>query len=68
MSIPEKIEQTGRAITAKELAHYLSLPKVTVYKHARAGKIPCFRIGTVVRFDPHTIAAWLRAHELSASY
>ena len=31
-----------------------------VYKLAAEGRLPCFRIGDSVRFDPSTLAAWLR--------
>jgi len=64
MSIAEQIEQRDGALTAEDLAQILNLPKVTVYKHARNGTIPCFRIGAVVRFDPHQVAAWLRGQAL----
>jgi hypothetical protein len=38
----------------------LSVSKITVFKQAKAGRIPCFHIGTCVRFDPKTTADWLR--------
>jgi excisionase family DNA binding protein len=61
MSLADQLEKIGRAITAKELAELLSVSKVTIFKHAAAGRIPSFRIGTCVRFDPRVIANWLRA-------
>jgi len=60
MSLADQIEQMGRALTAKELAKLLSVSKVTIFKQAAAGRIPCFRIGTCVRFDPRAVANWLR--------
>jgi excisionase family DNA binding protein len=61
MGLAEQIERVQRALTADELAELLSVSRVTIFKQAAAGKIPCFRIGTCVRFDPHAIANWLRS-------
>jgi excisionase family DNA binding protein len=60
VSIAEQIEKIGRALTADDLARLLSISKVAVYKHAAEGKIPSFRIGVSIRFDPHSVATWLR--------
>lgn len=60
MSLPEQIEKVGRALTAEELARLLSVSKVTIFKQAAAGRIPSFRVGTCVRFDPKAVANWLR--------
>ena len=59
-SLADQIENTGHALTANELAELLSVSRITVFKQAAAGRIPSFKIGTCVRFDPHSIAAWLR--------
>lgn len=61
MGLAEQIERIGRALTADELAKLLSVSKVTIFKQAAAGKIPSFRVGTCVRFDPRTVANWLRS-------
>jgi excisionase family DNA binding protein len=60
-TLADRIERIGRALTAKELAEMLSVSKITIFKQAKAGRIPCFHIGTCVRFDPRTVANWLRA-------
>jgi excisionase family DNA binding protein len=60
MSIADQIEKTGHALTAEDLAELLSVSKVTIFKQAAAGRIPSFRIGTCVRFDPRAVATWLR--------
>jgi excisionase family DNA binding protein len=59
-SLPDEIEKIGRAITAKELSRFLCVSRVTIFKHAAAGRIPSFRVGTCVRFDPRAVARWLR--------
>jgi len=61
VSIAEQIENIGRALTAEDLAALLSVSKITIYKLAAAGMIPSFKIGTLVRFDPKAIAAWVRS-------
>ena len=61
MSLPDRIERLGRALTADELAKMLTVSRITIFKQAKAGRIPSFRIGTCVRFDPKTVAQWLRA-------
>jgi excisionase family DNA binding protein len=60
MTLADKIEKFGRALTAGELSELLNVSKVTVFKLAAAGRIPSFRVGTCVRFDPRAVANWLR--------
>ena len=60
-TLADRIEHLGRALTARELADLLNVSKITIFKLAKAGRIPCFRIGTCVRFDPRAVANWLRA-------
>lgn len=60
LSLPDRIARMGRALKAKDLAELLNISKITVFKRAKAGKIPSFRIGSAVRFDPKSISDWLR--------
>lgn len=60
--LADVIEATNHALTAVELARVLNVSKITIFKQARAGRIPSFRVGTCVRFDPHAIAKWLRGN------
>jgi len=60
-TLADQIELIGRALTAKELARMLSVSTITIFKQAKAGRMPCLRIGTCVRFDPRAVANWLRA-------
>ena len=39
------------ALTAKQLAELLNINRKTVFKMAKAGRIPSFRVGSAVRFD-----------------
>jgi excisionase family DNA binding protein len=38
-------------LTPKEVANYLKMSVLTVYKHAKEGIIPGFRVGNSWRFD-----------------
>jgi len=60
LSLVDRIERFERALTASELAGLLAVSRVTIFKQAKAGRIPSFRIGTCVRFDPRAVARWLR--------
>ena len=42
-------------MTPKEVASYLRITVLTVYKHTKQGTIPGFRIGTSWRFDKNKI-------------
>jgi excisionase family DNA binding protein len=60
LSLADQIERQGIALTAEELAKTLNVSKVTIFKQAKAGRIPSFRVGTCARFDPKVVAKWLR--------
>jgi len=45
----------SKILTTKELAEYLKLTEVTIYKYANEGKIPGFKIGSRWRFDKEKI-------------
>lgn len=58
------IASAKRALTVAEVAALLHIHKLTVYRLATAGTIPHFRIGSCIRFDPTTLAEYLRQHEV----
>jgi excisionase family DNA binding protein len=60
VSLADSIEQLDHAITASELSRLLGVHKLTIYRAAKSGVLPHFRVGTCVRFDPRAIASWLR--------
>lgn len=53
----------GKILTTKELAEYLKLTEVTIYKYANEGKIPGFKIGSRWRFDKDQIDSFLKNEE-----
>jgi excisionase family DNA binding protein len=60
IALADQIERFGRALTATQLAALLSVSRIVIYKLAKKNRIPCFRVGTCVRFDPRAVANWLR--------
>lgn len=42
-------------MTPKEVAKYLKMSVLTIYKHAKQGTIPGFRVGNSWRFDKKKI-------------
>ena len=45
----------GTILTAKEVAEYLQLTEITIYKYATEGKIPGYKIGSRWRFEKEKI-------------
>ncbi len=43
----------------KQVAEYLQMNKMTVYKLARGGKIPAFKVASEWRFKKELIDEWL---------
>ena len=58
MSMKERLFSFGRALGVKDLASIFGVTEATIYKQARQGTIPSFRIGTLVRFDPKLVCEW----------
>ena len=52
-------------MTVKEVADYLNIKVVTIYKHAQEGKLPGFKVGSTWRFKKETIDKWIEKQENS---
>lgn len=50
-------------LNVKELAAYLNIKPITIYKHLGEGKIPGFKVGSHWRFRKLTIDKWIEAKE-----
>ncbi len=50
-------------MTVSELADYLKMKDVTIYKHAQKGQIPAFKVGSKWRFKRETIDKWIEKQE-----
>ena len=49
----------GVILTVVEISDYLKIPKSTIYKLVREGKIPAQKIGRHWRFRKEAIDLWL---------
>lgn len=46
-------------MTAKQLADYLQVNELTIYKKVRLGEIPAIKMGRALRFKKEVIDKWL---------
>jgi excisionase family DNA binding protein len=60
MNLADSLDTRTKALTVPEVAELLNISERQVYKLAASNRIPSFKIGGSVRFDPSTFAAWLR--------
>ena len=52
-------EKIGDVLTIEELSVYLKIPKSTLYKLVREGKVPSQKVGRHWRFRKVAIDRWL---------
>lgn len=52
--------QPDAVLTIEELSVYLKIPKSTLYKLVREGKVPSQKIGRHIRFYREAIDDWLK--------
>jgi len=50
-------------LTIEELSVYLKIPKSTLYKLVREGKIPSQKVGRHLRFHRESIDEWLKRED-----
>ena len=64
LTLTKKIARGAQgALNAKQLAQMLNISPKKVFKLAKAGRIPSFRVGSAVRFDAKLIIDWLRKQQ-----
>lgn len=51
-------------MTVREVAGYLRMHEMTIYRMARHGEIPAFKVGNRWRFNRRRIEQWLGEHEV----
>ena len=51
---------TNKILTIAEVADRLAMHPVTVYRLAKEGRLPFFRIGRMLRFDAEELEQWVR--------
>ena len=49
--------------TVQELAQYLKMKPITIYKHASKGDLPGFKVGAAWRFKKSSIDKWIEEQE-----
>ena len=49
----------GAILTVDEISDYLKIPRSTIYKLVREGKIPAQKIGRHWRFRKEAVDSWL---------
>jgi excisionase family DNA binding protein len=60
MTLIESIAARKTAFKVGELAETLNCSDWKLYEMVKAGKIPYFPLGSMIRFDPQKIATWLQ--------
>jgi putative molybdopterin biosynthesis protein len=53
------MKEKKQLLTPDEVAAMLQIARKTVVVMAREGRIPCVRVGKLVRFDPADIERWI---------
>lgn len=51
-------------MTVREVAGYLRMHEMTIYRMARQGDIPAYKVGNRWRFNRMRLEDWLREHEV----
>ena len=51
-------------MTVREVAGYLRMHEMTIYRMARQGEIPAYKVGNRWRFSRHRLQEWLGDHEV----
>ena len=59
------VEIEEGVFTVQELAQYLRMKPLTIYKHASGGKLPGFKVGSHWRFKRATIDQWIQSQEIT---
>ena len=55
MSILDALDKRATALTVAEVASLLNISQRQIYCLAAHNRIPCFHVGSSVRFDPATL-------------
>ena len=52
-----------KLLTPEQLSELLQVKPSTVYKWVHYGYVPCFKLGTLIRFKEKKIEKWLEKRE-----
>ena len=59
INFSETLKQFDPLLTAQQVADWLNMSLVWVYKAAEKGLLPFHRVGEAIRFDPNEIRSYL---------
>lgn len=60
------LERRPTIMTVQEVARYLRVHAITVYRMIRLGQLPAIRVGRGWRFKKDEIDSWLHQHEANS--
>ena len=60
LNLIQELESRHGAMKVCDLTELLGVDDKHIYRMAARGKLPSFRVGGAVRFDPQEVANWLR--------
>ena len=55
------LNSPDEVLTVTEIAHYLRVKPLTIYKHAFVGKLPCFKGGVEITTEQTEDSLWIRS-------
>jgi len=67
VGLADSLDGKTRALIVADVAELLNVSERQVYKLVAGHRIPCFKIGGSIRFDPLAVALWLRMKMAPAS-
>jgi excisionase family DNA binding protein len=67
VGLADSLDGKTRALTVADVAELVNVSERQVYKLVAEHRIPCFKIGGSIRFDPFAVALWLRTKMAPAS-
>ena len=57
------MNETKEVLTVKDIAEYMDMHPMTIYKYVKDGKIPAFKIGSSWRIRKDSIQKWIKKSE-----
>jgi len=61
------VAKAKQVMTVKDIAEYLDMHPMTIYKFVKNGRIPAFKVGTSWRIKRESIQKWIKEREQSAN-
>ncbi len=57
------MNKTKEVLTVKDIAEYMDIHPMTIYKYVKDGRIPAFKIGSSWRIRRDSIQKWIKENE-----